>query len=474
MVLLYTRRRRNVLAALLIIAMGSFVLCEFVVRREASAAFYLIPTRMWELLLGACVALSASRSAIWRGVREPLGILGLAAICASFLLVDRSMRFPGVSASLACIGTAMAIRSGEHGESRVSRFLSWQPFQWTGRISYSLYLWHWPVLVFAQYWMLEPLGPWRSWAAIAVSVALSDLSYRFVEQPFRTRSLPTRNQLFTAVAAISSLLIAVGAWFWMTQGAPWRFPAFAEAPTIAIEAQDPREGVCALGPDQDAVIWSPSLCKFADGAGSPVFLWGDSHAFHLRHGIEALAAQFGHPVYLFASSACPPIMNVEVPDRPKCRDNNKFALDFLRRAGIKTVILAANWDFAVHLNKASLEALPSTLRELDAMGIEAWVVGQLPIYALQNPQFLSYRLKAGNYSQASYSIPPRGGENVNNFLKSIVPPHQFIDVYDLFCAGGRCTIFQNNQLMVVDSAHLSPAGSTFVVKELVARGAFGK
>lgn len=468
----YIFSSRNVLRVLVFMGAGSFLICELLLQIDASAAFYLLPARMWELLLGSCLALCVAESAVWGRFREPLAIVGLVAIVASFILLDKNMRFPGASAAFACAGTVLIIMSGVDGETRVSRLLSLAPLVLIGRLSYSLYLWHWPVLVFAQYVNLEPLRSWQHLLLLPVSLTLSFLSYRFVEQPFRSRRFLSRNQIFAASAAISLGFILVGLGVWRTDGAPSRFPHFAEAAGVSTEAQDRRAGICMLGPEQQAAtVWSPSVCKLVDGAGSPMLVLGDSHAAHLRHGIEAFAGQINRPVYLISSSACPPIFDVHVRIRPNCLANNTFALEQIRRHGIKTVMLAANWSYAA-TNGVSLAELQRTVLKLQSMDIDVWVVGQLPIYALKNPQYLSYRLKSANYAPSAYRVPPRNGSEINDLLKSIVPAERYLDVYSPFCSEGRCAIFQNGQLMVVDSAHLSPEGSAFVVGGMVAKGAF--
>jgi peptidoglycan/LPS O-acetylase OafA/YrhL len=463
--------RSRLLTAMFCLSILSFLLSEALLASDASAAFYLLPARMWELLTGACLALAWQRLAAWRIWHDFVGVAGLACIIASFLLLNKTSPFPGASAALPCFGAAMVILSGERNSSMTARFLSFAPFGWIGRISYSLYLWHWPVLVFAQYWLLEPLGAWRSLAAICVTVAFAALSQRFIEQPFRNRRVLRRDQLFALAAVSSIFLITLGAGFWATQGAPWRFPALANVASVATESQDPREGVCILRPEQDAGAWSPSLCKLTDGegGGSPVLLWGDSHAFHLRHGILAESANIGRPIYVFTSSACPPIIGVEVAGRPKCKSNNDFALQFIRRAKVKSVILAANWNYAAVSNKIELRELRNTLRELESLDVDVTVIGQLPIYDLQNPQYLFLRLKSANYPEQNYAVPSRSVEKTNITLKSVADPH-FFDVFSFFCVAGRCDIVRDSKLMVVDSSHLSPSGSALVVKELIRRG----
>lgn len=473
LVLLHRFCPHHLLRAVALLGVASFVFCEFLLRLDASAAFYLLPARMWELLIGSTVALASSAALSSRHVREPLAVLGMSAIVASFVLLDKNVVFPGLTAGIACGGTAIVIATAIGATTSVSRALSMPLFVWIGRRSYSLYLWHWPTLVLAQYLMLAPLGTFQRILLLGLSVAASDLSYRYVEQPFRSGRLLSRRQLFTISAAGSILLVVIGVAIWRAAGVPSRFPLFAQAPNVDIEAKDRRARVCMLEPDQEAhAAWSSETCRLTDGAGAPVLVWGDSHAAHLRHGIEALSAQIDRPVFLLASSACPPILDIDVPARPHCRTNNQFALDIIRQNAITTVIIAANWDYAANHNKAPLKAVTGTLELLRAQNVDVWVVGQLPIYALQNPQYLYYRLQSAGYSLPTYAIPPRNGTKIQEILKAVTPSDRLLDVYNVFCSEGRCAVFRDRELMVIDSAHLSPAGSTFIVRWMIAKGVF--
>ena len=162
-----------------------------------TANFYLLPTRAWELLIGAFLAaVSAQRlPSVW--LTESLCSVGLLAVLCAVFFYGRSTRFPGLAALLPCGGTALIIWANGEKLTRVGRVLASRPLVFIGLISYSLYLWHWPMLVFARYWSAGPLPRTQRLLLLLASVMFAFLSWRFVETPFRKRRiLKSRVQIF--------------------------------------------------------------------------------------------------------------------------------------------------------------------------------------------------------------------------------------------------------------------------------------
>ncbi len=160
-----------------------------------SFAFYSSLTRAWEFAVGALLALLLTRLApLRRGARRAVGLVGAAAVVAAAVLVRDSAPFPGLAAVLPVTGTLLLILAGSHGTEGVSRLLSTRPLVFIGDLSYSWYLWHWPLIVFAA--LLFPNQPLVLVTAAAASFLPALLSYRLVEQPLRrvaTSHPPTRS-----------------------------------------------------------------------------------------------------------------------------------------------------------------------------------------------------------------------------------------------------------------------------------------
>ena len=162
--------------------------------------------------------------------REALASIGLAMIVVSTVLYS-SDPFSGPAAALPCIGTAMIVHAGRGGDSWVRSMLTSRPIVYIGLISYSLYLWHWPILVFARAWLVRPLTTLEAAALIAISFAVAHLSWRFVESPFRAKSRNfSRNQMFAVASGAIVVMLALGATIDVRDGLPSRVsPEVADA-----------------------------------------------------------------------------------------------------------------------------------------------------------------------------------------------------------------------------------------------------
>lgn len=171
------------------------------------AAFYLPFTRAWEFLLGVLIAL-IPRPSLVRGLREAGTIAGLALILGPVMIYGPATLFPGMAALWPCLGAAIVIwfgaPAGEAGAALVSRMLALPPIVWTGRLSYSLYLVHWPVLVLAPFILMRRLSFGETLAALALCFLLAWVLYRFVETPMR------RIRWKTPVVLVMAIACAVG------------------------------------------------------------------------------------------------------------------------------------------------------------------------------------------------------------------------------------------------------------------------
>ncbi len=195
-------------------------------------AFYSLPTRAWQLALGGLLALVAG----WFGGRSswlvaPLGILGIAGVVASFVLLDGRAAYPGVAALLPVLAAGAVIVGGDRPP--VSLVLGLRPVRWLGRISYSLYLWHWPILVIPAIALGRELAPAEAAGLGLLSLAVAALSWRFVEEPFRrgwSPAMPQRRTLVAGVAAMATaavLAVSVG------DAVLWRLDAMASSADAA-------------------------------------------------------------------------------------------------------------------------------------------------------------------------------------------------------------------------------------------------
>lgn len=176
---------RRLVAVIGAVTVVSLLTSEWMLRNSDSAAFYLAPFRAWELGLGASLALIAPRTRHDNRYAEAFAWLGLALISASVAAFSWQTPFPGLHALVPAVGAALVIWSGSRASTHAARILSARPLVFTGLISYSLYLWHWPLLVFARHFAIRELTAAERLGVLLASVVLAMASWRYIERPFR-------------------------------------------------------------------------------------------------------------------------------------------------------------------------------------------------------------------------------------------------------------------------------------------------
>ena len=214
--------RRPLLALLLVISIASFAWSIVQTANEPGSAYFSTLTRSWELGVGALVALitPAAAKRLSRRVASAMAVVGLLAITVAVLTYTPETEFPGWAAALPVFGTALLLAAGLSPAKPVTEpLLAARPMQAVGAWSYSLYLWHWPALILAERFAVRPLEPWETALVLTVALALSVLTYRYIEGPFRSagpeRRLIVRKPLALYPASLALVgLVCVGAWQW--------------------------------------------------------------------------------------------------------------------------------------------------------------------------------------------------------------------------------------------------------------------
>lgn len=350
LLLMLAGNRTWLLRSLVLIFLVSLGLNIAVTPFSHTATFYLFPFRAWELLAG--VLLAVYRSFRTEGDRHAAWIswIGLALLGASIVFTQPGPAFPGVQAVFPVLGTVLILFNGRH-DNLVNRALSVSPMVGIGLISYSLYLWHWPVLTLSRYYTDGPVTPTETLGGLALAFALAYASWRFVEQPVRLGVTFGPTVLYSGAAAASVVLLAFGGLAYVRDGLPDRFsPAVrAHINASADFLQDwsrcytsdsgPLAGieVCPLGPD-----------------GPPSFLvWGDSHVRAFAEGLALAAREHKRPGLLIWRAGCPPVFGIEKDESAATRQENAdcaTANKRIRQAipqmkGIEKLLLIGRWSY---------------------------------------------------------------------------------------------------------------------------------
>jgi peptidoglycan/LPS O-acetylase OafA/YrhL len=450
----FNKRWATILTPLML---ASLALSVFAERIGPTANFFLLPTRAWELLLGALLSLSPLPPLKQPWARQLLALVGVALLIWPVFAYSQATPFPGLAAVPPCLGAALLIYVGSgtsaQSGSLATRILSTPPFVGVGLISYSLYLVHWPLVSFFTYYALRPPGPREGVVIVCASLVLAVASWRFVESPLRAKSFhPGRSALLGGGAAAMAFGAALGAVVIFAGGLPGRFPHVADRVAHADWDGNP----CFLGNNPDPRQWKQSSCVIADGNGPTALLWGDSYADHYAAGIRANAPNIPYRILEYTAAGCPPVLSYTAYNRPNCQKFNLHALAIIKQNDVKTVIIAARW---VDLQRRGLGELRSTLGALSALGVRTYVIGQSPLFTTDVHVIASRRPAGGRLDFWPVSFDPA----MNEQLAALAGPGNFVDPLAHLCRGGSCPYRDRGQLLFADEGHFNDAGSLWAV-----------
>lgn len=304
------RLGRKVLFALIVaVVFASLALSEYGWRTHPQSNFFLLPTRAWELLIGSIIAFwhtrPSSDSEVDRNrlMLELMALTGLFLVFYSVVFFDKTIPFPSAYSLVPTIGTALILASRSEGTVSQS-LLTFKPFVSIGLISYSAYLWH--QVIFAVF-RLHYLDQSKLALTIPFVFALSFLSYRYIEVPFRDRKKYSRNVIFSFSLIVLVLLAACGLYFRISNGAPQRIPE--EYNNILSDREKNNKVSCHSRPD--LFIPPKDACEMGDKNGNQTFaLVGDSHADALAFEIDQIATEKKVRVLNLTYNSCPPFPSI--------------------------------------------------------------------------------------------------------------------------------------------------------------------
>lgn len=466
-------RRMVVLA----VATCSFLLSAWGAFHSPEAAFYLAHARAWELLLGTLLALNfvpRFSSPIWRNVGSAAGLM---MILASAVLYQKTTPFPGLAAAVPCIGAALIIAAGRDGSSLVGTALSLRPMVFVGMISYSLYLWHWPLIVFqsASGILAQGLSPKTTkLVVLGISFMVATLSWRFVEQPFRdSRKRLPRPRLFQIATAAAAVLAIFGTTAMATRGFPSRYSAQAVRVASFLENADPttearyRVGTCFLtSRNPDATSVNEECLKF-DPAKRNDLLIGDSHAAQLWFGLSSVFQDIN---FMEAtSSGCKPTLEQPLGADERCSQIMRYVLeDYLKKNSVDSVLMAARWD------SADLPRLQQTVTFLTQQGIKVVLFGPVVQYDSALPRLLAISIQKNDPSlPADHRVAYY--EKLDQQMAQIARQLgvRYISYFNLICHQDVCLEYAAQDIpLQSDYGHLTGDGSVLIAAKIREAGLF--
>lgn len=496
MFLLATRRRRWLLPALIGVGAVSLLACVAGSYTRPGATFYLLPTRGWELLLG--VFLAAQRIAVpeiqgWterlrrRGWSAVCGWLGLGMVAAGFLLIDEDSHFPGYVALLPTVGTALAILAALDEESAVARCLARPALVVVGAWSYSIYLWHWPAIVFGKY--LAKLYNRPEWLGSVLGggagVALGWLAYLWIETPMRRRGSGRKRRV--AVTLTSILLVAIGCFALSMRSMDW--PAegrFDEVKSYGLlynvgrpkvpnpEAVAYRDVYFGVPPPEQRDLWRQEGIVHRYGGSLPaVVVLGSSHAMMYARVIDDVCRQRNVTVaFLCVDGGAPAFFETRRnPSFPTAADASAY--DAQRRRLLKewhpsALFVIDRWDHQAQLGGNMAERLRSFLTEVTPVAGSVYFVTQPPVVGFGGAENLRSLVV---WLQANQSDLPRLSPDRNETVRRdvcrlaedarIMFPNLYVLRPDLafYREDGSVRYANGSEFFYIDDNHLSDAGA---------------
>ncbi len=490
--------QRITLSILLAIGVGSFVLSEWYVQNYPSAAFFLLPMRAWELLLGSILVYFAEPRWMRTWSRELTAWSGLALIIAASVCFGSETRFPGLSAMLPCLGTFLIIYANSSQPTSLGKLLSNNAMVFIGLISYSLYLWHWPILAFLRYWVGIELPLGYRLGALVASFLVALASWRFVETPFRKGFARVGiAKLAVGAVCVAFFVVGVSSWVKASKGLPGRLPEHVRR--IAAPLTELTRYQANLPQLKRAEL--PLLGMPREQEQSPDFLvWGDSHAMAAASCFHTLAQEHQLSGVMAAREGLLPVLGIWRPDSkldgPPAVVWNDEVLAYIRQQRVKNVILVGRWAVNIEgrpngkndsliaehdaqstnklVARAALDAgLERTLRELHALGVKVWIMEQVPLQtfspqrAIVRSVFLGSELPQGvsleTHDQRQHHVHDIiTRQAANGYGAQVIDPRT-----TCFDAQGRSLLGNRNGTFYRDDDHLSDLGANVLLRPIL-------
>lgn len=415
--------------------------------------FYLLPTRAWEMLAGGLVYMASVRYKMPEWIKHCDGY-GIALIVVAATILHSNGYWPSYSTFAPVLGASMVILANDQN----SIFTSNRVAQWAGKISYSVYLWHWPVVVAMRYYQID-FSAINIFIGVVSSFALGELSYRIIESTLRKRARLIFNISLFAVALSACMFVM------LTRGISFRFSdALKQVVEYRMDNSSWRPDTCFLNPEQDYTAFS----KCQDKMTSKSFVvWGDSHAAHLMPGLRSV---FGNDLNITQRSAslCPPIIGLQIDGRPHCKAINDMVAREISDNKPNTVLMSALWSVY-----PMRDYLPGTIKFLKDSGVKNIIlVGPFPVWKKTLIDTIEETgVNAGRTVPWGMTDETRNLRDNDAYLRELAKDNSltYISPLDTMCTESYCKAIighKNAYPVQFDFAHLTPEGSRWFIEEV--------
>ncbi|RWL40957.1 MAG: acyltransferase [Mesorhizobium sp.] len=476
--------KRAIIVAIGVVGLVSFILCAWLTSVSQPWAFYFSPLRAWEFAAGGLASMVPARLLQKRPLLgRALSLAGLTMIGAAYLTFSEDAPFPGFLALLPVTGTVLLLKAGaagardgtpyspNSGRNWVNAALALSPLQWTGRLSYSIYLWHWPVIVYAG--MLAPeLTPIERLYCLALTLALSALTYHLIENPIRRNGWLMANAARALVPALLLTGTGVAAAYGNARLAVRDLDP--QQRVIAASAAEPSTARARAGCVQDYETVTPAPCVFGDGR-RVIALFGDSHADHWSTPLIEAGRKNGYRVVTWLKNSCRAsrisVWSAELK-RPyaECDRWREQAIAGIIAAKPALVVISelaltsgrkmAGRDGDTARQDAEWRAgLRSTLTSLSKAGLKVAFIRDVPF---NNANVDTCVARALWRDEAPSRCDQTRAYAANDAMAAVerdivdsIPNAAYVDLTDRFCSATVCHAFINGKLAFRDQHHMA-------------------
>jgi hypothetical protein len=402
-----------------------------------------------------------------RILQEASAAVGVALILFAAIAYSSSTPFPGLTAVAPVAGAALVLLGCDRGGTIVGHVLSLRPLKHIGLWSYSLYLVHWPLIVYArQIWPTG--GRLQSYLVIAASIFLGWLLYRFVEMPFRgRRGLLNRRTLFGAAGASGVALLLASSFVVIGGGFEARLPPGVRA-MLAYSRYDIGSlyqlGTCYIGANQE---WSPANTAACLHPSHPsVLLWGDSHSADIYQALDDFFRPHGISLSQASASSCNPIAGFAIPTNVACPAFVDSILSWISREKPDVVILSAKWYMA----DGVVKELDDTIERLTEAGSLVVILGSAPRHLEPVPMILAKRMLRHDSNILDEDIDIGSRRDSDSYLMSRYAVEKnviYISAKQALCLDTKCPLTAGpTEPIQWDTDHFTRDGAALVIQRM--------
>lgn len=477
------------IASLLI---ASLTAAQFILPQHPDFAYYWLPTRAWELMAGALVAtLVATHFTLGKRTANLLSLVAVSVIYCSVTYIEKDDAIPGLAAAPIISATALLLWAGTAHQSVFHRLLSLKPLVGIGLISYSAYLWHWPLLAFTRY-ATASLDIKNSHGALAFlgSLLLAAITYQWVETPLRTANVSRRTVYQRYLLLPVIVIVAATQWVThnITQQASWvidwpRYEAAikvdqqAYGNAVAINQTSDEYLSCSSGTVYDQRLDNNPYCYYPLNASPPrIIVVGDSNADHFLPMIRSFADTYRFSFTHRTQKTCPFFLDDKPIDwifqeyQPACQAYRAFMLSHLN--DYDTFIIGGTWTAYDKKTQrhAFRERLTHTVAMLSQAGKTVVLLGKIPRFSAYNHYCESRAVKLSwlqCHAQYNFEQPEH---EANLFLRDLANRYanvRYFGIRNSLCTHTACSPYFEGATVYADGDHLNRAGAAAVAKSLL-------